>query len=104
MKNLIYYIPRALSILIAAFFAIFILEGFGPDFHWQDSASHLVLTLIAAIPAITTFKHPKIGGWLFIALGAAFAFFFSGNILNTIIISGVPILTGIMFLIEKPEK
>lgn len=94
-------IPKILSILIVSFFAIFILEGFGPDFSWQDSLSHLTLTLVILAITIFTWKKPQIGGWIFIALGL-FYFFSSGSndIISIAIFSLLPFLTGLLFIIK----
>lgn len=94
-------IPKILSILIVSFFAIFILEGFGPDFSWQDSLSHLVLTLVILAITIFTWKKPQIGGWIFIALGL-FYFFSSGghDMISIAIFSLLPFLTGLLFIIK----
>jgi hypothetical protein len=100
MKKIFFYLARILSILIVAFFAMFILEGFSPEFSWADSLSHLILTLIVLVVAITSFKWPKIGGWIFIVLGLAFMVFFWSKDWNSIIIGGVPLITGILFLAE----
>ncbi len=96
MKKLIYYLPRVLSIIIVCFFAIFILEGFSPEFGWQDSLSHLIPTLLFLIISIVSWKKPLIGSWFFIAAGM-FLLFGTGA---SIIIGIVPLLTGILFLIE----
>jgi len=69
MKKFIYYLPRILTILIVAFLAMFILEGFSPGFSWQDSLMHLLMALIALGATILAWKRPKIGGWIFVLLG-----------------------------------
>jgi type II secretory pathway component PulF len=106
MKKIIYYLPRALAILIVAFLSIFILEGFGPEYGWQDSLMHLLVALIALGAAIAAWKWPKIGGWIFVLLGLKYLLiiFTPQGLWNGAIIGGIPLITGILFLIEGFRK
>jgi len=107
MKKFIYYLPRSLSILIVAFLAMFILEGFSPEFGWQDSLMHLLMALIALGATILAWKRPMIGGWIFILLGLGFMYLLlivRQLWWNGIIIGGIHLLTGILFLSEKFRK
>ena len=99
--KVVFYLSRILAIVIVAFFALFILEGFGPDFGWQDSVSHAVLALAALAATIVAWKWPKIGGWLFVIFGVYFVImFFNSREWSSLLIGGAPLLTGILFLIE----
>jgi hypothetical protein len=102
MKKFIYYLPRILTILIVSFLALFILEGFSPEFSWQDSLMHLLMALIALGATIVAWKWPKIGGWIFVLLGLKFLLmiFREPSWNNGMIIGGIPLLTGILFVIE----
>jgi hypothetical protein len=102
MKKFIYYLPRILSILIVSFLALFILEGFSPGFGWQDSLMHLLMALIALGATIVAWKWPKIGGWIFVLLGLKFLLmiFREPSWNNGMIIGGILLLTGILFVIE----
>ncbi|MCJ7789410.1 MAG: hypothetical protein MUP69_04370 [Candidatus Atribacteria bacterium] len=102
MKKFIYYLPRILSILIVSFLALFILEGFSPGFGWQDSLMHLLMALIALGATIVAWKWPKIGGWIFVLLGLKFLLmiFREPSWNNGMIIGGIPLLIGILFVIE----
>lgn len=105
MKKFIYYLPRVLSILIIAFFAMFILEGLSPEFNWQDSLAHLVLALVVLLITIAAWKWPKIGGWFFFLFGLKYLLdVFDTEWLNGLIVGGIPLLTGILFLIEGFRK
>jgi len=105
MKKVIYYLPRVLSILIVCFFAVFILEGFGPDFGWHDSLMHGILAFVALMVTMLAWKKPKIGGWVFIVFDL---WYFKGIMTNewlmSLIIGGVPLITGILFLIQGFKK
>lgn len=105
MKKVIYYLPRVLSILIVCFFALFILEGFGSDFSWRDSLMHALLSFIVLIVAILSWKKPKIGGCIFIVFGFWYLFsVFNSGWYSGLIVSGVPLVTGALFLIEGFKK
>jgi len=106
MNKFIYYLSRILTILIVAFLAMFILEGFSPGFGWQDSLMHLLMTLIALGGTILAWKRPKIGGWIFalLGLGLMHLLFFRQQWWNGIIVGGIFLLTGILFLIEGFRK
>ena len=105
MKKFISYLQRVLAILIVVFFALFILEGFGPDFGWQASVMHAVLALVALAATIVAWKWPKIGGWIFVAFGIYyFLMIFRSQEWNSSFVGGIPLLTGILFLIEGFKK
>ncbi len=108
MQKFIHYLPRVLTILIFVFFAMFILEGFGPDFGWQDSLAHAILALFVLAVTVIAWKWPKVGGWIFGLFGLFYLFKASGeNWVSRLILGGVPLLIGVLFLIEgfrKPKK
>lgn len=105
MKTFIYYLPRTLSMLIVLFFAMFILEGFSPDFGWQDSLAHLILTLVFLAVTIVAWKWPGIGGWIFAAAGIFYLYDnFNLQRPDILIIGGIPLITGILFLAEGLRK
>jgi hypothetical protein len=107
MKKFIYYLPRILTILIVAFLAMFILEGFSPGFGWQDSLMHLLMALIALGATILAWKRPQIGGWIFVLFGLGLMYLlliFRQQWWNGIIVGGILLLTGILFLTEGFRK
>jgi hypothetical protein len=92
MQKFIYFLPRALAVLITIFFAIFILEGFSPEFSWQDSLAHFGVALIMLLATIFAWKKPKIGGWFFILAGIYF--------IKGLFVAIPLLLSGILFLAE----
>jgi hypothetical protein len=100
--KIIYWLPRVLAILIVLFFGIFILEGFSPEFSWQDSLSHLFTALVILGLTIVAWKWPKIGGWFFVILGIFFGVSFH-PLWWGFSIGSIPLLAGILFLIEKSK-
>jgi hypothetical protein len=104
MNKVVYYLARVLSAIVVLFFGVFILEGFSPKFNWQDSLSHLFLTLVVLGVSTTAWKWPKIGGLIFVVLGCSFIIFFSRAWLSTLIIGGTLLITGVLFIIDGFKK
>ncbi|MDD5639566.1 MAG: hypothetical protein PHR47_02045 [Candidatus Pacebacteria bacterium] len=104
MKKIIYYLSRTLAVLIVGFFALFILEGFSPDFGWQDGLMHALLTVVILGITIVAWKWPKIGGWFFVALGTYYLVFSFREWQSGLIIGIIPLFTGILFLVEGFKK
>jgi len=99
MKKVMYYLPRILGLLITAFFALFILEGFDPQFGWQSGLAHLAVAVVALGATILAWKKPRIGGWLFIAFGLWYLITaLHGEWWSGLITGGVPLATGLLFL------
>jgi hypothetical protein len=98
MKKIIYYLPRVLSLALVLFFGVFILEGLGEGFGWQDSLTHLFSTLVILGLTIVAWKRPRLGGWIFIALGLLFGLGW-GNLW----LGGIAALTGILFFISQKK-
>jgi len=107
-----YFLPRIVSILIVGFLGLFVLEGFDPSFGWQSGLSHALLALVALAVAIVAWKWPKVGGWFFLVAGImplweAIKSPDSPAFVGQLLIGIVPILTGVLFLIEgykKPQR
>lgn len=107
-----YFLPRVMSIVIVGFLALFILEGFDPSFSWQSGLAHAILALIVLIVTIIAYKWPNIGGWFFVVAGIMPIYEVikssdSSSLWSQLLIGIVPILTGVLFLIEgfkKPKK
>lgn len=101
MGKFIYYLPRILSVLITIFFSIFILEGFDPEFGWQSGLAHGALAAASLIASIIAWRWPGIGGWLFAAFGVWYLWSISvAGWWGGMIIGGIPLLAGILFLAE----
>jgi predicted tellurium resistance membrane protein TerC len=100
-QRFVYWLPRFVAVLIVAFFALFILEGFSPEFSWVDSLMHSLLALVALTMTVVAWKWPKVGGWFFVLLGARFLVpSLIGREVSGLVIGGVPVAAGILFLIE----
>ena len=99
MKKIAFYLPRILVLILAAFFGIFIIEDLGSGFFLWDTAMHSTATIIILAATIVAWKWPKIGGWIFVAMGIFFCFFFH-PFLWGLNLGLVPLAIGMLFLAE----
>ncbi len=107
-QRLLYWTPRVLCIVFAAFISIFALDVFGHGTTlWQTAAAlmvHLLPTFLLLAVLAITWRHEWFGGILFIVLGLIYI----GCALNRpfarwyvlLLIAGPPILTGALFLLN----
>jgi hypothetical protein len=101
MKKILFYLPKILSSLIFLFFAMFVLEGFSPEFGRQDSLMHGLLALAFLVITFISWRWPRLGGWLFVVIGSFFVFQFIGfGGIGALIIGGVVLATGTLFLAQ----
>ena len=111
MKNtILHWSPRILAILYALFISIFALDVFG-EYHTVAATifalmMHLIPTVIVGFMTAIAWKWELIGGILFIITGIGFTIFFHTyeDLITFFIISGPPLLIGILFLLNKHLK
>jgi len=107
-KRLLYWTPRVLCILFAAFISIFAADVFseGRGF-WQTALAllmHLIPTFFIVAVLIVSWRREWIGGILFILLGALYIVwawnkpFAKWDVF--LMIAGPPVLTGVLFLLN----
>ncbi len=106
MEKFFYYLPRILAGLIVVFFYTFVLEGFFPEFSLWDSFWHFVLATIVLLVTVLAWKKPIIGGLIYLSLGGLWSSlaFRGGFWPSRLILPVIPILIGILFLIEGFRK
>ena len=112
MKKFLYWTPRILSILLACFISVFALDVFSEGYSTAELAiallMHLLPTIITIIFIVIAWKHERVGGWLFTALGIAFLFI-GGFELVAILTFSLPLfIIGGMYLssyytVKKPD-
>jgi len=87
-----------LSILLNAFIALFALDSFGEPQWLLVLFIHLIPNYLLAGATYVAWKHPKLGGLLFIGLGLLFIGLTSAEALILII----PVfMIGFLYLIQK---
>ncbi len=107
-KRLLYWTPRVLCILFAAFISIFAADVFGEGRgFWQTALAllmHLIPTFVIVAVLIVSWRREWIGGILFIVLGVLYVIwawnkpFAKWDVF--LMIGGPPVLTGVLFLLN----
>src|SRR3972149_926886 len=108
LKRLLYWTPRVLCMLFAAFISIFAADVFGEGRgFWQTALAllmHLIPTFLIVAILVVSWRREWIGGILFIALGVLYivwAWNRPFGIWSTfLMIAGPPVLTGALFLLN----
>ena len=108
LNRVLYWAPRLLCILFAAFISIFAADVFGHGIgFWRTALAlliHLIPTFLVLAVLALSWRREWIGGILFVVLGllyVAFAWnkpFFGWGVLLGI--SGPLFLTGVLFLLD----
>ena len=108
MKNkLLFWTPRILSILFAAFISLFALDVFGEGHSFWEAILglliHLVPTYLVIIATLIAWKREIIGGSMFIALGLFYIFMTRGRMhFSAYLFITIPlILIGVMFILHR---
>ena len=103
-SRVLFWTPRILSLLFAAFISIFAADTFGEEYGFWDTLLRLTLHLIptAVVLAILaiSWRREWVGGILFTALGALYLVLFWGRFHWSAYaaISGPLFLIGLLFL------
>jgi hypothetical protein len=101
MRKILYYLPRALTIIIAAFLYLFVAEAFTPEFGWRAGLSHFILATVVLIFGIVAWKKPLVGGWL-LFLPLLVSFVTSRGGLNPVFAAIA--FVGLLYLVEGYTK
>jgi hypothetical protein len=100
----LYWTPRVLCLLF-----VLLLGSFAFDVFTQDRGAagsmpallvHLVPTAAVLLALLVSWNHEWMGGLLFLALAAGFAFFAQGRMGWILAISGPMVLVGVLFLVD----
>jgi len=105
VKHLLFWTPRILGLLFAAFISLFALDVF-EEHHgfWQTAlalALHLIPTAILLLILGTAWRWEWVGALIFPALGGLYIFHFWGRFpwATYVLISGPLFLLGGLFLV-----
>ena len=105
-KRLLYWVPRILTILFAAFISIFALDVFSEHLSfWRLMLAlvmHLVPTFIVLIVLVLAWKWEWIGGIGYFALGLLYLYTFGGRFpwYTYALIAGPAFLIGTLFVLN----
>ena len=108
VQRLLYWTPRVLCILFAAFISIFAADVFGHGGgFWQTALAlliHLIPTFIVVAVLIASWRHEWIGGALFIALAVLYVIWaWNKHFFGWMVVLAIPgplVLTGVLFLLN----
>jgi hypothetical protein len=102
----LYWIPRGLVILEAIFISLFAFDVFNEGYDFlnllQALAMHLLPTAVILVSLAIAWQWERVGGVLFIALGAYYIFS-KGLSLDwsaSLVIAGPLVLAGLLFLVN----
>jgi hypothetical protein len=106
LKRLLFWTPRILCLLFAAFISLFALDVFGEGHgFWQTALAllmHLIPTGIVLAVLAISWRWEWAGGILFTALGALYLFQFWGRFhwQTYLCISGPLFFVGVLFFLN----
>jgi hypothetical protein len=108
LKRTLYWSPRILGILLAAFISIFALDVFGEGYSFWKTilalSMHLIPTAVLVIVLVVSWRWEWAGG-IFIALGLFYILTMRGFPFSVyLLISGPAFLIGILFLLNWRYK
>ncbi|MHC1769401.1 MAG: hypothetical protein AB9869_34810 [Verrucomicrobiia bacterium] len=105
-KRLLFWIPRILCLVFAAFISIFALDVFGEGLgFWRTSLAllmHLIPTFLILIVLAVSWRWEWVGAILFTALALLYLFTSWGQLHWSayVVISGPLCLLGVLFLLN----
>lgn len=105
-RRILFWVPRLLAILMAAFISIFALDVFGEGYTFWETvlalAMHLVPTAVILIALGIAWRWEWAGGLLFVLLGGFYIFVFrkEGDWISYLLIAGPLFLVGALFLVS----
>jgi hypothetical protein len=105
VRRLLLWSPRILGILFAGFVSLFALDVFGEGYSFGEAMValliHLIPTYMIIIALAIAWRWDWLGGFLFVGLGLLYIILFQGRVgsMAYLIISGPPILVGLLFLV-----
>jgi hypothetical protein len=106
MKRVLFWSPRILALLFAAFITIFTLDVFGKGYSFGELlialAMHLIPTALILIALIAGWRWSWAGALLFAALGVGYLLMGRGRTQwsNYLIVSGPAFLIAVLFLVD----
>lgn len=109
-NKILCWIPRVLAILFIVFISLFALDAFSEEgSFWQILLGfliHLIPTVILVVLLVVAWRCQTVGGWLYLALGLVFTFYFDTyeHMITFFVVSGPLFLIGILFLISAMKN
>lgn len=109
MKTFLYWTPRVLTILFAAFISIFSFDVFDAGYTFGETLvalfMHLIPTILLVTLLVIAWRWERAGGWLFLGLALLFMVWFWGmNVFASVILPGIVGLVGLLFLADQAYR
>jgi hypothetical protein len=98
MKNVLYWLPRILSILYIALISMFALDIIGEPQWLLALFMHLIPSYFLIAVTVVAWKHETLGGFLFLLTGLAMLIF---THFEAFIIWIPALVIGLLFLMTK---
>jgi hypothetical protein len=105
-KQILFWSPRALSVLFALFISLFALDVFGEGYSFWNTvlafAIHLIPTAVILILLVIAWRWEWIGGVAFLILAAYYIFLAWGKFPVSVyfVISGPMVVISILFFVN----
>jgi hypothetical protein len=99
MSRYIYYLSRALSVLIILYYIFYFGSGPTPVFS-SSPVPHIMSALIVVAIALIAWKIPMMGGVIYLLFGFRYFVMTTDNVAQSYYLFGVFVFTGILFIIE----
>lgn len=102
-KQLIYWLPRVLSLAFALFISIFALDVFGVGYSFWETVlalfMHLIPTFLVLIALVIAWRWERVGALLFVALAGLYLSVSRAESWSWII-AGPLLLLAVLFLFD----
>ena len=105
-ERLLFWTPRILCLLFAAFLGLFALDVFGEGYGFRKTVfallMHLIPTGVLLAALAISWRRERVGGLLFLGLGAYYLLAYRGRFHWSayLVISGPLFLIGLLFLLD----
>ena len=107
-RQLLFWTPRILAVLNAAFLSLFALDVFDQSASLRQIVAELAIHLIPAALILVllalSFVWPRLAGTLFLLAGLGYCFMTGFRLDWILVIAGPLFLIGVLFLIARPPR
>lgn len=103
-RRTLFWAPRVLTVAFALFLSLFALDVFSQGYGFREAVlallMHLVPSFLVLIFLAVAWRWPRIGGLVFLALGAAYAVDQIDEPVAVLGISGPLFLVGLLWIVS----
>jgi len=110
MQLIITWLPRALGIILTVLVVLFAVDSVSAGVGWLVPLVAAAPGLIILIATAIAWRGPFLGGVIFLGLGLSYAYqaysqgTLTSNWAGLIMLTVIPVLAGILFLLQKPNQ